>query len=189
MRSRSRAEFARRPDMSDDTPWRSPPPFPPDCRTFSDPAACRIVGHSRIWTFESRSRLSARCRRPSRRRILPVALRHQAHQMYAQLEDAHHACRLLVEQGVGEMVEEVALELEVDNEVSMSLDACWGKRPHVCQVLQRSSFSSAHSRLPRAIQRDPAREAFLEWAKPDLEFSDDSCGSSRWMRAGASGHK
>jgi hypothetical protein len=49
--------------------------------------------------------------------MLPVALRHQMDQMHARFEGAHHACRRLVEHVVGHMIEEVALELEVDYEV------------------------------------------------------------------------
>ena len=71
------------------------------------------------------------------------------------------------------MIEEVALELEFDNEVHMSPLARWRERPRVRQVLQRSSLSSAHQHLPRSIQRDLARKAFPEWAEPDLEVSDD----------------
>ena len=64
--------------------------------------------------------------------MLPVALRHQMDQMHARFEGAHHACRRLVEHVVGHMIEEVALELEVDNEVHMSPVACWRERPRVC---------------------------------------------------------
>ena len=63
--------------------------------------------------------------------MLPVALRHQMDQMHARFEGAHHACRRLVEHVVGRMIEEVALELEVDKEVHMSSVACWRERPRV----------------------------------------------------------
>jgi hypothetical protein len=49
-------------------------------------------------------------------------------QMNARFEGAHHACRRLVEDVVGHMVEEVALELEVDGEVYMSPVVCWRER-------------------------------------------------------------
>jgi len=69
---------------------------------------------------------------------------------------------------VGRVIEEVTLELEVDNEVHMSPLARRRERPRVRQVLQRSPFRRAHQHLPRSIQRDLARKAFLERAEPDL---------------------
>ncbi len=51
--------------------------------------------------------------------MLPLALRHQMDQMHPRFEGAHHASRRLVEHVVGHMIEEVALELEIDNEVHM----------------------------------------------------------------------
>ena len=105
--------------------------------------------------------------------MLPLALRHQMDQMHARFEGAHHASRSLVQHSVGHMIEEMALELKVDNEVHMSLVACWRERPRICQALERAPFRCAHQHLPRSIQRDLAGEAFPEWAEPDLEFSDD----------------
>ena len=64
--------------------------------------------------------------------MLLVALRHPMDQMHVGFEGAHHACRRLVEHVVGYMIEEVALELEVDNEVHVSPVACWRERPRVC---------------------------------------------------------
>src|SRR5919199_4898836 len=74
----------------------------------------------------------------------PMALHHNVNQVCACFERAHHACSRLVEHAVGHMVEEVALELEVDDEVHMSPHPHWCERPRVCQVLQRSSVSSAN---------------------------------------------
>ena len=78
-----------------------------------------------------------------------------------------------MEHVVSYVIEEVALELEVDDEVHMSPLARWCERPAVSQVLQRPTLSSAHQHLPRSIQRDLACKAFPKWAEPDLEVSDD----------------
>ncbi len=61
-----------------------------------------------------------------------MAPRHQMDQVHARFEGTHHACRRLMEHVVGHMIEEVALELEVDNEVHMSPVACWREGPRVC---------------------------------------------------------
>src|ERR1700722_2222890 len=122
--------------------------------------------------------------------MLPLALRHQMDQMRARFEGAHHASRRLVEHGVGHMIEEMALELEVDDEVHMSLVACWRERPRIRQALERPPFRRAHQHLPRSIQRDLAGKAFPEWAEPDLEFSDDFLRTFAMdTRAGAPGHE
>ena len=71
------------------------------------------------------------CWRRSGRRMLALALHHQMYQMHARFEGFHHACRRLVEHVIGHMIEEVALELEVDNELHMSPVAYWRKRPGV----------------------------------------------------------
>ena len=105
--------------------------------------------------------------------MLALALRHPMDEVRARFEGAHHAGRRLVEHAVGHMIEEMALELEVDNEVHTSLVACRRERPRVCQMLERSPFGGTHQHLPRPIERDLARKAFPEWAEPDLEFSDD----------------
>ena len=102
-----------------------------------------------------------------------LALRHPMDEMHARFEGAHHACRGLVEHGVGRVIEEVALELEVDNEVHLGPVAYWRERPRVRQVLQRSPFHSVYPHLSRSIQLDLTRKAFLEWAEPDLEVGDD----------------
>jgi hypothetical protein len=122
--------------------------------------------------------------------MLPLALRHQMYQMRARFEGVHHASGRLVEHGVGHMIEEMALELEVDDEVHMSLVACWRKRPRICQVLERPPFRCAHQDLPRSIQLNVARKAFPEWAEPDLEFSDDFLRTFAVdTRASAPGHE
>ena len=64
--------------------------------------------------------------------MLPLALRHPMDPMHVRFEGAHHARRRLVEHVVGHMIEEVALELEVDNEVHMSPVARWREPPRVC---------------------------------------------------------
>jgi hypothetical protein len=71
------------------------------------------------------------------------------------------------------MIEEVALELEVYDEVYTSSRPRWYERPRVCQVLQRPSFSRSYQHLPWSVQRDLACEAFPEWTKPDLKVGDD----------------
>ena len=105
--------------------------------------------------------------------MLPLALHHQVDQVHTGFERTHHAFRRLVEHVVGCMIEEVAFELEVDNEVHMSPVAHRREGPGVCQVLEWPAFSSAYQNLPRSIQCDLARKALLEWSKPDLEVSND----------------
>ena len=54
----------------------------------------------------------------------------------------------------------------------MSLITNRRERPGVRQVLQRS-LNGAHQHLPRSLQRDLAREAFLEWSESDDEVGYD----------------
>src|ERR1700712_5472241 len=98
---------------------------------------------------------------------------HKMNKMCACFKRTHHFCRCLAEHAVGQMIEEVALELEVYDEVHVSPGPRWCERPRVCQVLQRPSFSSSHQHLPRSVQRDLAREAFPKWTKPDFKVGDD----------------
>jgi hypothetical protein len=63
------------------------------------------------------------------------------------------------------MIKQMTLELKIDDEVNVSLVSNWREGPCVCQMLQRA-FGGAHQHLSRPVQRDLAREAFLEWTDP-----------------------
>jgi hypothetical protein len=69
------------------------------------------------------------------------------------------------------MIKQMTLELKTDDEVNVSLVSNWREGPCVCQMLQRA-FGGAHQHLSRPVQRDLAREAFLEWTEPDDEVGD-----------------
>src|SRR5690349_3410046 len=88
------------------------------------------------------------------------------------------------------MIEEMALELEVDDEVHMSPFHRRREGPSVCQMLERASFSCAHQHLARSIQRDLACKALPECAEPDLEAGDDFLRALAVnSRAAAPGHE
>ena len=96
---------------------------------------------------------------------------HHMDQVHARLERTHHPGCRLVEHPIGNMIEQMALELKVDDEVDVGLVANRRERPCVGQMLQRT-FDGAHQHLPRPVQRDLAGEAFLEWTEPDDEVGD-----------------
>jgi hypothetical protein len=106
-------------------------------------------------------------------RMMGAAPSHHVQQVHPRLERTHHASSGLLEQAVGDVIEQMALELEINDEVDVSLVPKWHKRPCVCEVLQRPSFDGAHSHLSWSIQPDMAREALLEWTEPDGELSGD----------------
>src|SRR5271157_4284087 len=97
---------------------------------------------------------------------------HHMEQVHARLERTHHASYGLVEHPIGNMIKQMTLELKVDDEVNVSLVPNRRERPRVCQVLQRP-FDGAHQHLSRSVQRDLARETFLEWTEADDEVGDD----------------
>ncbi len=82
--------------------------------------------------------------------MLPLALHHQVDQVHPGFERTHHACRGFVEHVVGHMIQEVALELEVNNEVHLSAHSHRSERPRVSQVLKRPPFDGAYLRVAEA---------------------------------------
>src|SRR5580692_1238294 len=97
---------------------------------------------------------------------------HHVEQMHARLERTHHARCRFMEHPIGNMIEQMTFELEIDDEINASLIAYRCESPSVCQVLQRP-LDGAHKHLPWPVQGDLAREAFLEWAEPDDKVGDD----------------
>jgi hypothetical protein len=76
-----------------------------------------------------------------------------------------------MEHPIGNMIEQMSLELKVDGEINVCPVPNRREGPSVGQVLQWS-FDGAHQNLSRPIQRDLAGEAFLEWTEPDDEVGD-----------------
>lgn len=106
------------------------------------------------------------------RRMLRRTLPHQVEEVHARLKRAQRARCSLLEHPVGNVVKQMTLELEVDHEVDVSLVPNRRKRPHVCEVLQRS-IDGVHSYLSRTIQRDLARKALLKRTESDDKTGDD----------------
>lgn len=100
-------------------------------------------------------------------------LRHEVEQVGALFEGAHHAGGRGLEHIVCNVIEQVAFELEVDQEVDESAGGCRGEGPGVGQVLERSAFGCADQDLPGSVQGDLAGKAFAEWSEADFEVGED----------------
>lgn len=113
---------------------------------------------------------------------------HHVEQVHASLERTHHACCGLLKHTVGNVIEQMTLELKVDDEVDVSLVPNLRERAAVCWVLQWP-FDSTHNDLAQSVQRDVAREALLEQTEPDDKVGDDlSLGLAADTRAAAPGN-
>ena len=98
---------------------------------------------------------------------------HHVEQVHPRLERTHHASCGLLEHAVGNVTKQMGFEFKIDDKIDVSLVPERRKCPCVCQVLEWSPFHGPHSYLSWSVQRDVAREAFLEWTKPDDEFGED----------------
>jgi len=77
-----------------------------------------------------------------------------------------------MEHPIGNMIKQMALELKVNDQVNAGLFPGRSEGPDICQVLQRP-LDGANKDLSGSVQRDLARETFLEWTETDDELGDD----------------
>src|SRR5579859_236224 len=117
------------------------------------------------------------------------ALAHHVKQVRTGPKRTHHAGCGLVEHLVGDMVEQMALELEVDDEINMGLVPNRRERPSVVQVL-KWPVDSLDFYQSWSIQSNLAPESFVKRAKADGEVSGDLLQILlKNLRAGAPRHE